>query len=147
MVISILPKWLMNYFSKDFLRQNELNILISNIFILSFFVLFKNYLLIFLSYFPHFCLFDKIIGIECPVCGITRAFCEIAKGNLQLAYNLNLSSFFVFFFLLFQIPLRLISLNNEKYIGKINSISRFFSNLILMIILINWIVNVLLKYG
>lgn len=134
----------MCYLSKDFLRQNELNILISNIFVISIFILFKNSLIHYLNYIPHFCLFDKIFGVECPVCGITRSFCEIAKGNLKQAFSLNLSGFFVALFFLLQIPLRIISLYNIKSIEKVNIISNYLSKTVLMVILINWVVKILM---
>ena len=122
-----------------------MNILISNILIITIFVLFRNSLLDFLSYIPHFCLFDKLIGIECPVCGTTRAFCEIAKGNLQKAFSLNLSSFLVALFFLFQIPLRLFSLYREKSIKRINLISRRMSYVVLAVIITNWLLNMILR--
>ena len=139
MEISIIPRWLMNYLSKDYLTQYQMNILISNILVITIFVLFRNSLLNFLSYIPHFCLFDKLIGIECPVCGTTRAFCEIAKGNLRQAANLNLSSFFVALFFHFQIPLRLFSLCREQSIKKINAISKYSGYAVLVLIVLNWL--------
>jgi hypothetical protein len=145
MEISIIPKWLMSYLSKNYLIQYQMNILISNILIITIFVLLRNSLLDFLSYIPHFCLFDKLIGIECPVCGTTRAFCEIAKGNLQKALSLNLSSFFVALFFLFQIPLRLFSLYREKSIKRINLISRRLSYVVLAVIVANWLLNMTLR--
>ena len=83
MEISIIPRWLMKYLSNDYFRQNDINILISNILILSLFILFKNTVVDFMNLIPHFCLIDKIFGIECPVCGTTRAFCELSNGNIS----------------------------------------------------------------
>jgi len=144
MEISILPRWFVKYFSDNFLRQNDINILTSNILIIAFFMLFRNSLIDILNYIPHFCLFDKLIGIECPVCGTTRAFCEIATGNIRNAYNLNLSSFFVASFFMFQIPLRLFSLLNDKYVDKINLVSKYYGNIVLIVILAHWIVKILI---
>lgn len=135
----------MSYLSKNYLIQYQMNILISNILIVIIFVLFRNSFLGFLSYIPHFCLFDKLIGIECPVCGTTRAFCEIAKGNLPKAFSLNLSSLFVAFFFLFQIPLRLFSLYRMKSIKRINLLSRRLSYIVLAVIVVNWLLNIALR--
>jgi len=146
MEISIIPRWLIRYFSNDRLRQNNINILISNILIIAIFVLFRNSLIDILNYIPHFCLFDKLIGIECPVCGTTRAFCEIATGNIRHAYNLNLSSFFVASFFIFQIPLRLFSLLKDKPVDKINLVSKYYGNAVLIIILANWIIKILIYF-
>ena len=142
MEVSIIPRWLIRYFSDNCLRQININILISNILIIAIFVLFRNSLLDILNYIPHFCLFDKLIGIECPVCGTTRAFCEIATGNIRHAYNLNFSSFFVASFFIFQIPLRLFSLLKDKPVDKINMISKYYGNIVLIVILVNWILRI-----
>ena len=143
MEIAIIPKWLIKYLSNDYFRQNDFNILISNSLIIIFFLTFKNVLIDFLGYIPHFCLIDKIIGVECPVCGTTRAFCELSNGNLNNAYFLNATSILVALFFISQIPLRLISLINENKSKIINIISKFLSRSILTIILLNWIINFL----
>lgn len=141
MEIAIIPNWLIKYSSKSFCRQNDLNILISNLLIILFFLIFKNKLIALLGHIPHFCLIDKVIGVECPVCGMTRAFCELSNGNLYNAYFLNATSILVVIFFISQIPLRLISLINKNKNKIINTISRYFSLSILTIILLNWIIN------
>ena len=124
MEIALIPKWLIKYLSKDYFKQNDFNILISNSFIIIFFLTFKNLLIDFLGYTPHFCLIEKIIGVECPVCGTTRAFCELSNGNLNNAYLLNATSILVALFFILQIPLRLISLFFENKNKIINIISK-----------------------
>ena len=145
MEIAIIPKWLIKYLSNDYFRQNNFNILISNSLIILFFLIFKNGLIDFLGYIPHFCLIDKIIGVECPVCGTTRAFCELSNGNLNNAYFLNATSILVALFFISQIPLRLISIINENKSKIINTISKFLSRSILIIILLNWIINLFIN--
>jgi hypothetical protein len=141
MEIAIIPNFLIKHLSSDFYRQNDYNILISNLTILLFFAFFGSSLISILNYIPHFCLIDKVTGIECPVCGTTRAFCELSVGNLNGAYNLNKTSFFIAFVFIFQIPLRIISIAGITKTITINKISKFFSRAILTIILINWITN------
>lgn len=98
MEIAIIPKCLIKYLSNDYLRQNDFNIFISITSIISFFLIFKNVLIEFLGYIPHFCLIDKIIEVECPVCGTTRSFCELSNGNFNNAYFLNATSILVALF-------------------------------------------------
>lgn len=104
MEIAILPRWFIKHFSQNFLRQNDLNILLSNLIIILIFVLFKNTFISILNMLPHFCLFDKLTDIECPFCGTTRAFCELVNGSLKNAYALNISSYLVASFFIAQIP-------------------------------------------
>jgi hypothetical protein len=142
MEISIIPRWLISRFSKDYWRQNDINLLISNFCIVLFFLLFRNSILEILNLLPHFCLFDKLIGVECPVCGTTRAFCAMANGNLRNAIVLNISSFFVASFFIFQIPLRLFSLCKTNSNEKINLISKYFSHSVIVVILVNWLIKI-----
>jgi len=102
-------------------------------------MVFKNDLIDFLGHIPHFCLIDKLFGVECPVCGTIRAFCELSNGNLNNAYFLNATSILVALFFISQIPLRIISLINKSKI--INIISNYLSRTILILILLNWIFN------
>jgi hypothetical protein len=143
MEIAIIPNFLIKHLSSDFFKQNDYNILISNLLILLFFIFSGSFLISILNYIPHFCVIDKIIGIECPVCGTTRAFCELSNGNLNNAFNLNRTSIFVALFFIFQIPLRIVSILGITKTVTINKISKFFSRAILTIILINWIINLL----
>ena len=142
MEIAIIPNFIIKHFTSDYFRQNDYNILISNLAIIIFFIFTGNYLISILNSVPHFCLIDKITGIECPVCGTTRAFCELSSGNLRNAYLLNRTSIFVAIFFVFQIPLRIISIIGITKTITINKISKYFSRLILTIILINWIINI-----
>jgi hypothetical protein len=145
MEISIIPKCLIKYLSNDYFRQNDYNILISNSGLFLFFILFGNSLISILGNIPHFCLIDKIFGIECPVCGITRGFCELSSGNLINGYNFNATSILIASFFIFQIPLRIISIIKKNYTEKINSISKYFSHFIMIIIVLNWIFKLLLN--
>jgi len=145
MEISIIPRWMIKYLSTDFFRQRDINILISNLLILSFFILFKNSLLEFLSLVPHFCLIDKLFGVECPVCGTTRAFCELSKGNMTNALNFNSASLLVAIFFILQIPLRIFSLVKKNTYKKVNLLSKYLGNTILLIVLANWIIKLFIK--
>lgn len=144
MEIAIIPNFLIKHLSSDYYRQNDYNILISNLAIFLFFIFYGSSIISIMNYLPHFCLIDKITGIECPVCGTTRAFCELSIGNISNAYSLNRTSVFVALFFVFQIPLRIISIFGIANAIKINRTSKFFSRAILTIILINWIINLLL---
>jgi hypothetical protein len=45
-----------------------------------------------------------LLGIECPGCGLTRAFVAISHGSFGRAWELNRASFAMYAFVLAQIP-------------------------------------------
>lgn len=56
------------------------------------------------SLVPHFCLVEKLFSIECPFCGLTKAFGLILKGEYKLALIQNTLSFFLpIYLILFQV--------------------------------------------
>jgi hypothetical protein len=146
MEIAIIPNFLIKHLSSDYFRQNDYNILISNLLIFLFFIFSGSYLISILNYIPHFCIIDKITGIECPVCGTTRAFCELSNGNFDSAFSLNRTSILVALFFIIQIPLRIISILKIIEPKKINIISKYFSQVVLTIILINWTLKLFTNY-
>ena len=140
MEIAIIPKWLLKFITSDSSYQCESNILISNLFIISVFVLFGSFLSEIANTLPHFCLFEKITGIQCPACGIIRAFCELSKGNIIQACKLNFSSIFVALFFVSQVPLRICSLCNPQLKSNITKISKSFSWVVLVVMAVNWFI-------
>lgn len=145
MEISFIPKWVLKYFSDEYLRQTDINILLSNILVIATFFLFKNTVIDALNLLPHFCLFDKLLGVECPFCGTTRAFCELSKGNINNAINLNFPSLFVASFFILQIPFRVITLIKGSLKTKIDLLSKYLSVIILFIIVASWIIKLFIK--
>jgi hypothetical protein len=143
MEIALIPQWLIRYIFSDNNSQYEANILISNVLIIAVFILLGNVLLGMVNAIPHFCLFDYIIGVQCPVCGITRAFCELSRANIVAAYKLNLSSLFVALFFVIQIPLRICSLCKPQMRKRITKISKMLSRSVVIIIILNWSVNLM----
>lgn len=57
---------------------------------------------------PATCTSRALYGIECPGCGLTRAFVAISHGRFSRAWELNRASFLVYTFVLSQIPWHLI---------------------------------------
>ena len=143
MEIAFIPRWFLNLLSIKYLIQKELNILLSNLLIVLIFLILQDKVIEILNIIPHFCLFDKISGIECPACGTTRAFCKITEGNYLSATRLNFSSIIAAFCILIQIPLRMISICNYNSIDKINSISKILEFGLIGFMVINWLCNLL----
>jgi hypothetical protein len=41
---------------------------------------------------PSVCMFKNITGLPCSGCGMTRAFCALAHGDIHQAFHLNIAS-------------------------------------------------------
>lgn len=139
MEIAFIPRFILASLSINSSIQKEYNILFSNIVIIISFLIFKNDVIVIMNLVPHFCLFERLFGIDCPVCGITRAFCQISEGEFINAYILNLSSFIVGIYFIFQVPLRICSLINNHLIPKVNLISKRLGFFAIGVILVNWL--------
>lgn len=58
----------------------------------------------FRSALPDTCTSRRVFGIDCPGCGMTRAFISISKGQFTQAWQFNPASFAVYLFIAVQIP-------------------------------------------
>lgn len=142
MEISFLPSRWMNMFSEDTSKQADLNILLSILLLSIMFWLGGNRLIIFLGHLPHFCLMEGIFGIECPFCGTTRAFCELANGNIDKAFGLNSMSLPITVFLLLQIPLRIYLVSRNTAFMRVRQLSRYCGNAIVLCMIVVWAIRI-----
>ena len=55
---------------------------------------------------PETCHLKRDFGVDCPGCGLTRAFLAIAKFDFAKAFHFNPAGFFIFLMVAVQIPWR-----------------------------------------
>lgn len=53
---------------------------------------------------PQTCAAQRLFGIDCPGCGMTRAFISISSGQFARAWSFNPASFIVYLFVAVQLP-------------------------------------------
>jgi hypothetical protein len=58
----------------------------------------------FTSAMPETCTSRRVFGVDCPGCGLTRAFISISQGQFARAWHFNPASFAVYFFVAVQVP-------------------------------------------
>lgn len=58
----------------------------------------------FSSALPDTCTSRRLLGVDCPGCGMTRAFISISHGQFVRAWNFNPASYAVYLFVAIQIP-------------------------------------------
>lgn len=59
---------------------------------------------------PEACSSRVWFGIECPGCGLTRAFIRLAEGNVSATWRLNPASWLLSLAVVFQLPYRSLAL-------------------------------------
>jgi hypothetical protein len=55
---------------------------------------------------PELCTMRRLMGIDCPGCGLTRCFISLAHGDLVAAWSYNPAGLWLFAIVAFQIPFR-----------------------------------------
>lgn len=140
MEISIIPGFLIRKISDNDIQQINWNILISTILILIVLIFIKISLI---DTIPHFCLFNELTGLPCPVCGITRSFLSLYDFKVMESLRYNPNGLIISFFFILQIPMRIIVLFNENHFHMIEKISRILSRLIIATVLIYWIFQII----
>ena len=145
MEIKVIPNFILNIFSLHGDKKNHVNILLSSI-VFFLFITFIQHFTNLLTNLPHVCLFQKILGIPCPGCGIVRSFIAIISLDLISAWRYNPVGIFIVLFILIQIPVRLFAILEENIGKKIDNYSRFISNLICIILVSVWMLKVNLQF-
>jgi hypothetical protein len=55
---------------------------------------------------PELCTMRRLVGIDCPGCGLTRCFISLAHGNWRDAWSYNPAGLWLFALVLLQLPYR-----------------------------------------
>ena len=63
---------------------------------------------------PETCSFKRMVGLDCPGCGLTRCFINLGHGNIQQAVHFNPVGILFFGVVLFQIPYRLLQIVRHR---------------------------------
>ena len=59
---------------------------------------------------PELCSFRRWTGLDCPGCGMTRAFISVAQGDVVAAWGYNPASLYFFTLVSLQVPFRAVQL-------------------------------------
>ena len=105
-------KYVSNYYKSENFNRLQPSILLLFIFI---FVKFKLGI-----YLPHFCLFEKLFGIHCPLCGTTKSLQYFLNGDYLLSIRTSFVGIpFILYLFSYQILLFFKKLNAIIKIEKI----------------------------
>ncbi len=96
---------------------------------------------------PESCASYRLLGINCPGCGLTRTFVAVSDGRLGDAMNLNPVGVVGYFFVLVQIPLAAIHFlmltrgMQSKAFSKLISWNQWAFFAVLLGLVCQWIVR------
>ena len=138
MDIAIIPTIVLSRFDADPERHVHLNVLLSHILLLLMATLLVRFSLD-LSVIPHVCLFNKLFGIPCPGCGITRSLLACFVGDFGRAWLQNPAGPILAASLVAQVPLRVLALRGKLWSRRVFCSSRAMATGILIILIVNWI--------
>ena len=135
MEIDFCPRWILTKLRVSERSQYHLAILISTLVVLL--------LVPIIPHVPHFCLMKKLLGIPCPGCGISHSVMAAFRLDLRKAWFANPAGIGVALLFSFQIVARPFAIVLPRAAGLVSSISRYGSNLSLILLLVVWTYRVL----
>jgi hypothetical protein len=100
---ALFPPWLTKHWSGSFAISRNINVLASCSLIT---LILMSGLGSRLTAIPHFCLLQRLLGIPCPGCGISRSLLAAAHFDFSAAWNFNPAGIPIWFFLIFEIAAR-----------------------------------------
>lgn len=132
---ALLPVWLTRRLPGSFAISRNINILASCSLIT---VILISGAGIRVTAIPHFCLFQRVLGIPCPGCGISRSLLAAARFHFSAAWNSNPAGIAIWFFLLFQVAARtFITFRKDLTVG-IQSVCAGFGNVLIVSLWFVW---------
>lgn len=99
----------------------------------------------YLRLIPHVCLFQWLLGIPCPGCGITSALVAVCKLDFHTAAQINVAALPLALLLSFQVFIRPLTLrsSSKRLESVIDRSSRFISLLASCSLCLVWVAKLI----
>ena len=102
---ALFPVWLTKRLPGSFVVSRNINVLASCSLIT---LVLISGLASRIAAIPHFCLLQRVLGVPCPGCGISRSLLAAAHGHFSAAWNFNPAGIVFWFFLVYEIAARIL---------------------------------------
>jgi len=135
MEINFCPRWILTKLRIPERSQHHLAILISTLLVLLFVPM--------IPHVPHFCLMKRLLGIPCPGCGISHSIMAALRFDLTNAWVFNPAGIAVAMLFSFQIVARPVAIALPQAARVVSSISRYGSNITVVLLFLVWTYRVL----
>jgi uncharacterized protein DUF2752 len=130
MEIDFCPRWILTKLRIPERSQHHLAILVSTLLVLLFVPM--------IPHVPHFCLMKKFLGIPCPGCGISHSILAALRFDLAKAWLFNPAGIAVALLFCYQIAARPIAIALPRATVVVSSISRYGSNITVILLFLVW---------
>jgi hypothetical protein len=96
---------------------------------------------------PSLCLSQSLFHTSCPGCGLTRSFVYLAHGDWESSLRMHRIGWIMALAVVLQIPYRIVSLvrSGREVLGL--ALPKAFGNLLIALLIGNWIYNLILDRG
>jgi len=98
---------------------------------------------------PETCMTQRLFGIDCPGCGMTRAFIAISSGQFARAWRFNPASFIIYLFVALQIPWHTIQiwrLKNRRH-PLVTRWAYMAPAAMVVVLTVHWLWNIASQFG
>jgi len=131
MEVDICPRWFLATLRIPERSRDQVAFFLSTFVVIVFLPL--------ITYIPHFCLMQKLLGIPCPGCGVSRSLSAIVRLRPAMAWAANPAGFGIAGLFLYQFVARPIALIFPQTDHFVSDTSRRLGNAVLMCLLYVWI--------
>jgi hypothetical protein len=132
---ALLPIWLTKRWQVPFAISRNINILASCSLII---LILMSGLGSRFAAIPHFCLLQRVLGIPCPGCGITRSLLATAHLHFSAAWNFNPAGIAIWLFLLFEIAARTLIACRRELAAGFQTMFTGWENLLIVSLWLVW---------
>lgn len=137
MDIAIIPRCFLDRIESDSEKRIHVNVLMSHLLLVAFAVT-VSWLPSSLSLLPHVCLFESLLGIVCPGCGVTGSLLATVAGDVVRAWTIHPAGPIIAAALVIQVPLRILALRKSRYGSYVSDVSRRLTSGVLVVLALNW---------
>lgn len=142
MELTIIPRFILNLFSDEAERRIHLSTLLTSVLLICTIATFPKILGL-INSLPHICLFQYLLGIPCPGCGLLRSFEAISTMDIHSSLQFNPMGLPFVIFLVLQIPLRLIALISGSYARFVSALSSRLSYALASLLILFWSIKII----
>jgi len=86
---------------------------------------------------PETCVAHALLGVDCPMCGLTRSFIELARGDWRASLGFHRLGWMVALAVLLQVPYRSACLFGGRSLGRAPAAA--FACGLAAALLLNWV--------